>query len=144
MRGIIQAGLIAPCEVLKDRVLASGFDQSGIYLRELSRLGLKGVQVGQVSSNPSAQEESVVQLGIRHVIANVHGFRESHGSELMVEIEIAPDMEVIQYTPYLIEENLVQAVSAYCEIQKMASQAIANTLLINLRRAEYEINASPE
>lgn len=57
-------------------------------------------------------------MGINNAMANILTHVSKVGqTAFFIELNIAPNYEVLKYTPYLIKENLVQSLEKYFDVQ---------------------------
>lgn len=60
-----------------------------------------------------------MHLGVLNAMANICTFRNKGGNDdFRIELSIAPNYEILKYTPYLLKENLIGSVDNFTNIQK--------------------------
>jgi hypothetical protein len=73
-------------------------------------------------------------MGINKAIAGIYSFKERHMNQFEIELKLVPNYEVLKFTPYLIKENLIEALRNYSDIQKLTTIPILNNINIEINR----------
>lgn len=73
-------------------------------------------------------------MGINKAIAGIYSFRERYMNEFEIELKLVPNYEVLKFTPYLIKENLIEALRNYSEIQKLTKIGIVKNINVEINR----------
>lgn len=77
------------------------------------------MEVGPISFNASLEEEGESHLGIMSALAKICTYRSRHEKDpFQVGLSIAPNFEIIKYTPYLLKENLLVALENFLKVQQ--------------------------
>jgi hypothetical protein len=117
---------------LQKYTLAAGFDPEGKLMEEVQGLGFAGMEVGPISFNASLEEEGENHLGIMGALANLCTYRSKHEkAAFKVELCIAPNFEIIKYTPYLLKENLMAALDNFLKVQQRYQVPLVHRVTIS-------------
>jgi hypothetical protein len=130
---------------LQNYTLGGGFDPEGDYIEEVETLGFAGIEVGPTSFNPSLEEEDEQHLGIMNALANICTYRSRRGEgTFRVDLCIAPNFEIIKYTPYLLRENLMAALDNFLKVQKHYPHSLVDRITITFQRASFSLDNATE
>lgn len=123
-------------------VLQAGFDDNAHYLKQLERIGFKGVEIGPVSLNPSLNEEKQNHLGIIYTLANICAFKNQKKiSNFLIYLNIAPNEQILKYAPYILDDNILEAINRFVEIQGKMDVGLIDKIRVSFDKNGYQLQS---
>jgi hypothetical protein len=78
-----------------------------------------------------------------NAIANICSYKDKFRDEaFVIELSIAPNFEILKYTPYLMKENLVGALSHLIRMQQRCPYKLVDKTNISFERSGSSLGES--